>query len=126
MGCDIHGPHVEQLGDEAGRKWRHIACMTLDRYYGTFSAMAGVRERDTHPPLYQPRGIPGDLSWETGWAYNEGQEDWHSASWLTTDEVEKVVKSFDEPPHNLVATLKLMREIETDDAPCRIVFWFDN
>jgi len=50
--------------------------------------------------------------------------DWHSHSWLTTDEYASVVEGTGEPEYE--AILAAMRSFEEGGAKARIVFWFDN
>lgn len=50
--------------------------------------------------------------------------DWHSHSWLTTDEYASVVEGTGEPEYE--AVLAAMRSFEEGGAKARIVFWFDN
>lgn len=57
--------------------------------------------------------------------------DWHSHSWLTTQEFEKQLEIYNsEPGYYLepeyMAVLASMKELEKYDNECRIVFWFDN
>lgn len=56
--------------------------------------------------------------------------DWHSHSWLATEEFEKAVNYFNEnadyrdaPYYALLASMK---EFEKEGYDCRVVFWFDN
>ncbi len=50
--------------------------------------------------------------------------DWHTHSWLTTDEYASVVEGVGEPEYE--AILAAMRSFEEGGAKARIVFWFDN
>lgn len=54
--------------------------------------------------------------------------DWHSHSWLNTQEFGHVLDSYqEEPPISYFATLAAMVALETQDSTtARLVFWFDN
>ncbi len=61
--------------------------------------------------------------------------DWHSHSWLTTEEYEKALKNYQDLSKEISwgeaieykALLSAMKELEsTGDYVARIVFWFDN
>jgi hypothetical protein len=70
--------------------------------------------------------------------------DWHSHSWLTTDELEQALAIYhnmcveankNDPDYNNLDSLKeplytailsLMKSLESDGMVCRLVFWFDN
>ncbi|MCT3693488.1 hypothetical protein HZQ67_13835 [Elizabethkingia anophelis] len=57
--------------------------------------------------------------------------DWHSHSWLTTQEFEKQLEIYNSEPGyypepEYMAVLASMKELEKYDNECRIVFWFDN
>lgn len=166
MGCDIHGPWIEQLegtNDRGHQNWECIAQLQVWRNYELFGALAGVR-RDL--PHVAPKGIPQNLSHEVFAAftlfvdteYNElndgtclgkdaarwieeqssrsmqafknGQPqrishpDWHTPSWLTTTEVAGACARVDS--RQLKGALAMMRAMETETHPIRMVFWFDN
>jgi hypothetical protein len=85
---------------------------------------------------------------EKGWStihYADGKPryvtvtDWHSFSWLSTDEFAAVIDAYDahyladgRPPDNRYwsieyrAVLAAMRELEKEGQIARLVFWFDN
>lgn len=70
--------------------------------------------------------------------------DWHSASWLTTDEYERAIQIYKEkckeahkkdPIYNPIeegilpeyeAILATMKSLDSNGMVCRVVFWFDN
>ena len=70
--------------------------------------------------------------------------DWHSASWLTTEEYEKAIQIYkdkcieayrQEPEYNspddailpeYEALLAAMKSLDSNGMVCRVVFWFDN
>lgn len=71
------------------------------------------------------RNENGDAIWVTN-------PDWHSHSWLTTDEYKQAVtfyndvhgKAYPEPEYN--AVLACLESFEAQGFDARIVFWFDN
>ena len=50
--------------------------------------------------------------------------DWHTHSWLTTDEYAAAIEGSSEPEY--AAILAAMRSFEENGFQARIVFWFDN
>lgn len=57
--------------------------------------------------------------------------DWHSHSWLTTQEFEKQLEIYNSEPGyypepEYMAVLASMKELEKYECDSRIVFWFDN
>ena len=59
--------------------------------------------------------------------------DWHSHSWLTTEEYEKALEYYKDDKDNwgnplieYEAILAVMKSIESNGGVCRLVFWFDN
>ena len=59
--------------------------------------------------------------------------DWHSHSWLTTEEYEKALEIYSEDPNGwgnisveYKAILSVMKTLEINDCVPRLVFWFDN
>lgn len=149
MGCDMHcaieSSHTlygsERLPDEgtADTYWSNVVQWGhVDRDYEMFGLLAGVR---TGPPVYAPRGIAPNMSWETkrrcyettpdGEVTDKWIEDWHSPGWLTTDEFREVlmryVMTYEEQPAVSYRTmLHVMEAYEKDGEKCRVVFWFDN
>jgi hypothetical protein len=61
MGCDIWA-FVEYGFGTGGYKALFDGPILLPRNYIVFAALAGVRNRDEKPPLYEARGLPEDLS----------------------------------------------------------------
>lgn len=52
--------------------------------------------------------------------------DWHSHSWLTSDEFEECVNSLENVSVEYKAVLSVLRCFESDGQITRVVFWFDN
>lgn len=191
MGCDIHA-YVEEVWEynerdsKAYKSASHIASFHhMNRYYGLFACMAGVRNYWDLYPVVAPRGLPNDPGisyrvrkesnfrvndernnagcddyvsradaerWtESGWSkwYDDRQDevthpDWHTYSWLTTDEFAKAIEQFEallnneheednipggitQAPADYRGCLALMREIDKqENSTARLVFWFDN
>lgn len=82
------------------------------------------------------------LKWETNYGciiindpqgnpYKVENPDWHSKSWLTTNEFEKQLEIYNNEPGDYrepeyMAILAAMKELENHNNECRVVFWFDN
>lgn len=65
MGCDIHA-YVETTTSNTGEKgyWTNFGSkFHLDRNYGMFGFLAGVRTDDK--PIVSPRGLPENLAFRT-------------------------------------------------------------
>jgi hypothetical protein len=116
MGCDIHGfvEYKYPTGD-----WESIAEVYIERHYALFGAMAGVRNEDIEQ-VAPRRGYPKDCDIFTNYEYQEWNGDAHSASWLTTEEMEKVYELV--PNDEVQAIIAMMKTFKE----ARIVFWFDN
>lgn len=162
MGCDIHGYiEYEKFVMQDGTVYRSCIGQNLgDRDYSMFGFLAGVRRDGC---IFEPRGIPDNLSFTVKGAYylfvvdgetdSEGMTsrenadrwvnsgiseyiekdrithpDWHTASWLTTEEFEQVLKAreqdteygnVDQEWYAILAAMKVLKN-------ARFVFWFDN
>ena len=75
----------------------------------------------------------GDSKWEDDEHKWVTHPDWHSHSWLTTDEFEKVLKVYSDTKDeyggvgpSYRAVLAAMKAFEDAGEPARLVFWFDN
>lgn len=77
MGCDIHA-YIDYDDFETSDGDKRISCFASDveigRNYTLFTLMAGVRydprtEKD-YGPMFEPRGIPDDISWRVRSAYH--------------------------------------------------------
>lgn len=155
MGCDIH-PHIEyKHSGSTAYEW--FASPDSGQSYLLFALLADVRKRwvKEHMGLevsamYAPRGIPADTSYKTSRGH-DGCEYWsdrtqaweldtefHSGSWLKTDELQAVIETYFGILGNSIeeyraqygidqcvelrATLKAMEVLPN----ARLVFWFDN
>lgn len=155
MGCDIH-PHIEYK-DSGNDYYELFASPNWEQSYLLFALLSDVRielvKEQTGleiSALYSPRGIPTDISDETRCG-DDGCDRWcestktweldtefHSGSWLNTDELRVVIKKYlailgdlmkghegqygIEQCVDLHATLKAMEVLPN----ARLVFWFDN
>lgn len=61
--------------------------------------------------------VGNDNSWVT-------HPDWHSHSWLTTQEFAQAIEGSGEPQYEVL--LETLRAFETRGYEARVVFWFDN
>lgn len=111
------------------------------RYYAMFWTMAGVRFVPNFEQLYKPKGLPGDITQETLEEYRDGKPDFHTMSWLDTEELKACIDSvreisitrYNESPEKVDEWLQpytsiyhYMKECDDEGEPARLVFWFDN
>lgn len=151
MGCDIHA-YLEMVEDHY--TWS-LAKFRPGRNYLMFSLMAGVRTYE-QTVLFTPRGAPDNMGFEARWDYyvmpdeNISREDiqrwiasgssvwvdeerfiatnpdWHSASWLTTTEMQQVYSTYGSEIESEPGYKALLAAMETLGDKARLVFWFDN
>ena len=108
-----------------------------ERIYALFGALAGAR--GAIAPLYEPRGLPNDVSPEVLEEYRLFEGDAHTASWLNTEEIRRclyltiTVLSKEEDEENVKTWLQAYEKIyeymkycDDEGEPSRMVFWFDN
>ena len=176
MGCDIH-LHLEYLHPSWGIEPVIANTFSVDRDYGLFAVLAGVRNYNDLPVLVPPRGVPDDVSfriheqfyaeivpddahdWQKNlmheWCYESDAKnyvekygshikefeggiryvsnpDWHSASYLTREEVIEVCRhsQYDlaKSPVEFQIVMDFMKSLDErfGESVSRIVFWFDN
>ena len=107
------------------------------RVYILFGALAGTR--GSCDPVYEPRGLPVDVSPEVMNEYDFWEADAHTPSWLTTWELRECLDltireySKEYGIESVKSWLKSYEKIyeymeysEEEGEPSRIVFWFDN
>ena len=147
MATDIWG-HIEYR--PKGKKFFvHLKDINCDEWwsypsrdYEMFQAMSGARWMiDDIKQLFETRGLPDDLSRETWRKYKDGEPDFHTASWLDTDELKQCIDHVRDidinklkyDPENVEKCLKFYMEIyncmkssDDDGDYTRLVFWFDN
>lgn len=143
MGCDIHayieGPDPnEQVAwqprlinatlrypmdptDDPSYALSRCYELDIDRYYGLFESLAGVRSTGRLTPVAAGRGLPPDTSAAVRLVYDSWGQDAHSASWATSDEVQEALRQL-WPNGDVPANLGLPA-LTTEE---RLVFWFDN
>jgi hypothetical protein len=92
MGTDIH-IHVEIKIDDT---WHHLKEGRFDRDYILFGKMAGVRNPTNLEPIAPPRGLPEDVTICTLLHSEQWEEDAHSHSWLSSEEVSRLEDWWDE------------------------------
>lgn len=176
MGCDIHAFVETTTTSEEKEYWNNFAEeFRLDRNYGMFGFLAGVRTDDK--PIVPARGLPTNLASTTensaylrisnefaeedgfcslenaqkyqgygsnivmrdGKPYKVSHPDWHSHSWLTLEEFDKVIAAYkaryvigEAATDNkrwmaeYAAISAAMKVLQDFDQKVRLVFWFDN
>jgi hypothetical protein len=127
--------HVEYKSRKTGR-WTYAYEADGDRNYNLFSVLAGTRGECL--PLYDPRGLPDDISDKAKKKYEDWGTDAHTPSWLTTQEFKECLsttikrsedsyrdemKKWLEPYYEIY---EKMYTIESQGELCRMIFWFDN
>jgi hypothetical protein len=134
MGCDIHAyidyDHLGSISNLYGRLY-------LGRDYTLFGLIAGVRGQ-CHP-VVAPRSLPSVTSFSVRYeAYSRLEElkpDYHSHTWLTTDEVASVAKEYKklvpESERGLILLQwqgihLLMKHLARNSCTPRFVCWFDS
>lgn len=155
MGCDIHS-YVESQSDNG--QWERVAWPHGDypdegpfgwRDYGMFAWLADVRNYSALEPIAAPRGLPEGISDEVRAEEQEWSGDYHSASWLSVDEMLSFdfEQEFEDRRGGWGVTVPrgggsmctyreylgpaFFRDLEelrklNDVRPTRIVYWFDN
>jgi len=132
--------HIEYQSRK--KKYRYIHAnveLNKARVYSLFGAIAGVRQVGYIDPIYEPRGLPDDITEETWKEYKDGG--FHTASWLTSKELrecmdlvvkqyttkygfsEETVRKWLEPYEFIY---KYMKNSDDEGEPSRMIFWFDN
>lgn len=139
MGADIHGVWVMRREyppeSKGGESWDKVAVIDGMRNYLAFGLLAGVRQRTDDEPLVPTRGYPTEDGYRP---WHDHGPDWgcHSASWATTAEVRAVRDRYLEVsaaagygewrPLWLDLLVLVMEHVESQGAPARAVYCFDN
>ena len=160
MGCDIHG-YIEYKTKDSDQWWQWGNQILGPRNYGMFGLLANVRcDGCVYPPRGFPRDSSiydywlyvvdhatdenectrnlaeewvknGSSFYEDETKIRVSDPDWHSASWLTTKEFERVMKKYEklsdddaESPFFVEYKAALAAMLCLPNA--RLVFWFDN
>lgn len=82
VGTDIH--FYAEIRANPSAPWKLAGKVPLDRNYGLFGILAGVRAEGV-TPIAPRRGLPANVS--EGTKYLSDRGDGHSGSWLTYDEL---------------------------------------
>lgn len=144
MGCDIHAHSEIKISGQ----WHHMSTLSINRDYGLFCRMAGVRGgyENSPEPISEPRGVPEDVSFLTKFICDDYGADGHSHSWLSAEEVCRVGEWLENrrremnPNDWFVAEqvfgwifgngwdlfTKYREDLPEGVEDGRIVFWFDN
>lgn len=121
MGCDIHASLEYKMSPEDTHYWLIARDIDIDRRYGLFSRIAGVR--GFSEPIAEPRGLPKGIAQEIKEEYEEWKEDGHSMSWLTARELTELEDEYkQEPFYKTIVAYADKYGYEN----VRLVFWFDN
>jgi hypothetical protein len=126
MGCDIHASIEFSMWDD-GEYWSWGKDICIRRNYALFSALADVRNGFGIKPISQPRGLPGDVSYEIKELYEADMQNLgvHNASWVSSEELSDVKKIID-ARGNQSDDLDLIIYVTGKLKNGRLVFWFDN
>jgi len=146
MGCDIHMCVEFKRGNEWVNVDHYRADHDFDqpvyhrvelydgRSYHMFGQLAGVR-RDDVPRIADPRGVPSDVHPVTRDAYENWEDDGHSASWVTLADIVDFKVALRGDEYTLERIERRLTDrlaecayggYEKDYDKIRIVFWFDN
>lgn len=141
MGCDIH-TNVEVKNNGI---WENINFEPFDwRSYNMYALLADVRNDGSIKPMFEPRGLPNDVSLDIYEEHKEWGYDAHSSSYLTLRELTEY--DYSEPHINqdddliteddIYTPIKFLNERYFNDIEkmkeygdlddVRVVFWFDN
>ena len=128
MGCDIHAFIEEKYLHKD--TYRCVAKLFLNRDYYLFALLAGVRYKKDFPctPMYEPKGIPCDLSYQVNYDYEKWKDDAHSSSVLSLDEVSALAASMvfeDRLDEHTKHEVRILAEMMEGLNKPRLVFWFD-
>ena len=139
MGTDIH-IYVENKHGRKRKSYHFMGSFDGDRIYGIFEAL-GV-DMGVIKPLFEPRGLPGDVTNVVYKEYIDGKSDWHHASWLTTQELkecllyaEQELKAYckrvgheyqEDCTKSYWKVYAYAKDLEDPGEPSRIIYWFDN
>lgn len=141
MRCDIH-LHTEV---KVQGVWQHYGHPNIDRRYGLFAKMAGVRDCPAWKtePISAPKGVPHDMSIVTAISHENWMDDGHSHSWLDAQEIcaledwyrEKIQGEWEDRFDSQFGCLfgnqwsdfvRYRNEVPEQIEDIRFVFWFDN
>lgn len=141
MGCSIH-LHVEVKIDD---EWHHWGAPSIGQDYELFEKMAGAHG-DERNAITPPRGLPDDITKPTKFDVARWDDDGHSHSWLSVDEIDLLRSWWESRPGSVALSLYFEEHLlamhlfgnsltEWHRYPdenregvqdVRFVFWFDN
>ena len=144
MGCDIHTYTEVKYNGE----WVLLTQGHVRRSYVLFTCMAGVRG-DKEDVLFEPRGLPEDISVGTRMFRQYDGSEAHTFSWLTQDELKQCLVEVERRCKSWYSESIAYQEISTEFGylfgngieesigeytqkqlpeltDVRVVFWFDN
>lgn len=130
MGCDIHcWAEVKVEG-----RWHAYNQIQIDRDYGLFGAMAGVRRSEDR--MFPTKGVPTDLSFVVSLEVDRWSGDAHNHSWLDLEEIVRLNQCFPaigvkyQDEYFFGGTYpgfaKYREDFPSFIEDVRWVFWFDN
>ena len=96
------------------------------RSYHLFGVLAGVRTWDYDETICEPRGIPSDASYAYKYMCDEWDDDAHSHSYFTLEELLEVDWTSKDLKWFQNTTIKKMKSVDPDPKKIRAVFFFDN
>lgn len=134
MGTDIH--YLIEAGPVTDRR-AIVAETEIHRSYHLFTVLAGCRAYLTaergfpNVPFVEPRGEVVNPTSALRHFYDSWQDGMHSASWLTTDEVEAAAEVYAGTYREgrsgcLDSLVREMRKLDFPDSPAVFAFFFDN
>ena len=122
---------AEAKTGKKGKPYRYIEELEADRNYYMFTAMG--YELVDFKPLYEAKGLPGDVTKGVYLEYNK-YDCFHTPSWLTAQELldcitfcENILddESYLELFVSYRKNYEILKEYDNRGEPSRIVFWFD-
>lgn len=90
MSCDLT-VHVEI---KINGQWHHYNHFIADQNYAFFGMIAGVRKPELK--IFEPKGLPTDLSPVTEINRKKYEEDLHNPTWLTPNELRHVINQHED------------------------------
>ena len=138
MGTDIW-IHIEYKSRKPNKYIHADFKPDKKRVYSLFGALAGAS--GDIAPIYEPRGLPDDITQKTWKEHKDGEGDFHTESWLTSQElrecIDLVIKEWTSKDDTTIEETKdvlssyeriynYMKDSDDEEEPSRIVFWFDN
>lgn len=133
MGCDMH-INVEAFDDRI-EEWIPIVLgHHANRNYWFFSRLANVRNSNGMNHIAGYRGLPEDVSTPVARVFECGEDEYHSESWCTLDEMKQAIN---DTGHCIKISFLhfYFYNFQIDEfyenfpkwaSQIRFIFWFDN